>query len=57
MWLALAGGVGTGALGLTDLPATWKLPAELVVVVATAAGVWKVKNADPAEFANQYYTP
>lgn len=44
MWTALAGGVATGALGLTDLPASWKLPLELVVVSATAAGVWKVEN-------------
>lgn len=57
MWVALAGLVGTGGLGMTDLPAAWKLPLEVVVVVATAFATWRVPNADPDAFANQYYKP
>lgn len=54
MYTALGGGIATGALGLTDLPAAWKLPLELVVVVATAFATWRVPNApegpsEPAE--------
>jgi hypothetical protein len=45
MYMALAGGIGTGALGLTDLPASWKLPLELVVVAGTAFATWRVPNA------------
>jgi hypothetical protein len=49
MWVALAGGIATGGLGLADLPAQLKLPLEFVTVIATAVAVWNVKNADPVD--------
>ena len=57
MYMALAGGIATGGLGLTDIPGSWKLPLEIVVVVATAFATWAVPNRDPNEFESQYFDP
>lgn len=44
MYAALIGLIGTGVIGLQDMPASWKLPLEIVVVVTGAFAVWKVEN-------------
>jgi hypothetical protein len=47
MYVALVGLVAAGGLGMTDLPASWKLPLEIVAVVATAFATWRVPNTPP----------
>jgi hypothetical protein len=47
MYMALAGLLAAGALGVTGIPVGWKVPLALVVAAAGAFGVWKVENVDP----------
>lgn len=46
MYMALAGLLAAGALGVTGIPTGWKVVLQLVVAAAGAFAVWKVPNAD-----------
>ena len=47
MYMALVGLLASGALGVSGIPAGWKVPLALVVAAAGAFAVWKIENADP----------
>lgn len=44
-YAALAGLLASGALGVSGLPLSWKLPLALVVAGSGAFAVWKIPNA------------
>lgn len=44
MYAALVGLIGAGVIGLQDMPVSWKLPLEIVVVVAGAVVTWAIPN-------------
>lgn len=49
MYMALAGLIASGVLGVTGIPLAWKVPLAIIVAVAGAFAVWKVENkpSDP----------
>lgn len=55
MYVALAGLIASGVLGVTDIPVTWKLPLALAVAVAGAFATWATPNR-PAD-VNQLDAP
>lgn len=55
MYVALAGLLASAALGVPDFPATYKLPAMLIIAAAGAFATWKTSNRDPQEFEKAYF--
>lgn len=55
MYVALAGLVASGILGVSDLPTSWKLPLTIAVAIAGAFATWATPNRDPDEFSTQYF--
>lgn len=55
MYVALAGLLASGVLGVSGLPVSWKLPLAIVIAVAGAFGTWATPNRDPKEFETQYF--
>lgn len=53
-YAALVGLIGAGVIGLQDMPTSWKLPLEIVVIVAGAVTTWAIPNKtedpDPSDF-------
>jgi hypothetical protein len=47
MYVALAGLIAAGVVGVPDIPLWAKLPLQVVIAVAGAFAVWKVENKDP----------
>lgn len=43
-YVALAGLIASGVLGVAGIPVAWKLPLAVVVAGAGAFAVWKVEN-------------